>query len=270
VNELSIRTQVARAEHGEHRFRGYRLFADLLGNDGVGSLLSLAVGGRRLDPSEVRLLDDLAVVLAVADPRIGPLKVTRLVSSFGGIMAGYAAGNLCIEGPGVIGPWVAYPAAAFLQEVERALEGTATPAEVEAALMSVAGPGKRLPGYGVAFRPEDERHVELIRRVALAGRAQGRYWRLQEELSAFVRRVRRLEPNVGVGAGAALLDMGFSALQAGLVTVFLTELTFFANAVESADGSSTLLRELPPGSVKYEGPASRVSPRALAAVRSGS
>ena len=44
------------------------------------------------------MLDDLAVILSgAADPRIWPLKITRLVGSYGGTIAGFVAGQLCTE-----------------------------------------------------------------------------------------------------------------------------------------------------------------------------
>ncbi len=65
-----IKTHVAWAGWDEHQYRGHRVFAELAGSTSLSGLISIAVSGRRLSPDDERVLDDLAVCLAVAEPRI--------------------------------------------------------------------------------------------------------------------------------------------------------------------------------------------------------
>ena len=93
----TVFTRVARAGYEEHRFFSWGVFGELTGRETLSGLVAMAVSGRRLDPGEVAMLDDIAAVLTVADPRIWPLKVGRLAASYGGALEGLAAGILSLD-----------------------------------------------------------------------------------------------------------------------------------------------------------------------------
>ena len=96
--ELSpLTTRVGRADWGDNRYRGYGVLAELAGHDGFWSMISLAVGGPRLDDGQSRLLDDLATCTFAGDPRIWPLKIVRVVGSFGQLYPALCAGMLPMQ-----------------------------------------------------------------------------------------------------------------------------------------------------------------------------
>ena len=83
-------------------------------------LLFLALAGRRPDENERGLLEDIAVAMTVAYPRIWPLKLGRLASSYGGCLAAVAAITVCLEGA-YIGHWTSLKAAQLLIDAGHAL-----------------------------------------------------------------------------------------------------------------------------------------------------
>jgi hypothetical protein len=229
---------------------------DLAGRESIAGLLGLAIMGRRLAPEECVVLDDLATVITVGDPRVWPLKLVRVASAYGGAMAGVAAGTISFAGARV-----GHPAAGLAAEVlakigERIAAACSTGHETAEAILGdecnrLLADGGRPYGFGVPFRPRDERLVMLAERVAARGRGHLAHWRIFEQVAETIRRIRGLEPNVGLGAAAVCLDIGFTPAQIGpLIT---------ALGAEQAPAS---LQILPRGSVNYVGPAPRSSPRA--------
>src|SRR5439155_6055166 len=92
-----IVTRVGRADFGDNQYCGYAVLGELLGNVGAACTLSLALGGPRLDWEQARIFDDLCVSVLAPDGRIWPLKIARLVSSYGGVTAGFAAAHVWLE-----------------------------------------------------------------------------------------------------------------------------------------------------------------------------
>ncbi len=242
-----IRTRVAAVGFPDHRFRGRAVFADLVGRESYAALIARAVGGPELSSEDVALLDDLAAITSVADARIWPLKLTRIVASYGGMLAGFAAGQLPLEGE-QIGPPITRYAAELLVDATRTDD-----------LDALVATGRRLVGYGIPFRPYDERFVVLRERVIARERAARRYWSTQESLSAAVMSARGLVPNIGIGSAAVLLDMGFSCYESAAVIHFLNQHVFVSHAVEGAQQRAAVLRELPVSAVRYVGRAPRTS-----------
>ncbi len=259
-----IPTRVARAYWEDHAFQGQRIFRDLIGRVSMTGMLGLALTGRRLSEDDCAFIDDILVALTVADPRIWPLKIGRIVASYGRFIPGFTAGFLAIEGASV-GPVPCAAAARALREVFDAVGGRVDDGvAVERALVEKVGPLPRLGGFGVPFRPIDERVVALTASARSRGRDKGPYWRLFEAMTVFVRRERTLEPNIDAAVAAALLDMGFKGkvLDAMAATLFL--MTFVANAMEGSAQPAAALRALPLDRVDYVGRAPRESPRAIA------
>src|ERR1700722_8782748 len=171
-------TRVGRARWDDHRFMGHGALSELLGNETFLALTFIAAtDGRRPTREERGLLDALAVSMAAADPRIWPLKITRLVAAYGGTIAGFVAGQLCTECD-AIGPWVTGPAAELLLSVRDAVGLVeASEADFRAAVTRWLETHRRLSGYGVAFRADDERFLALGAHVERAGRAGLPFWR---------------------------------------------------------------------------------------------
>jgi hypothetical protein len=263
MSELTLPTRVARAEWGENTFFGLRVGADMAGRDSFMSALGIATGGPRLSPEDARVLDDVAVCFTAADPRIWPLKIARLASSYGSSRLAYASAHMALEG-GMIGPCPATPAARLFVGFHASLGDEPTDVEVDAAVAAHLDAGGRFHGFGVPYRVEDERVVALERCLTERGRTRGVHWRLMRAIERALCKRKKLPVNI-VGAGAAAeLDLGFDPEQIGTLMTAAASLSFFANAVEGAEQRPAILQSLPQEVVTYVGRAPRLSPRAEA------
>ena len=262
----SIRTLVARAGYDDHRWFGRSVLGDMLGREGYVDLIVTAVCGRRPDPTARPMLDDLAVAMTAADPRIWPLKLVRVIASYGGTLTAFAAGVLGLEGD-LLGAWTTGEAARNLEALAVAVGDDASDhATVERCARALIAERPRLVGYGVAFRARDERYDALCERVRVHGRETLPYWRLQQVLTACIEQERRLPPNISAALAAIWLDLGLRADEVPAATMFLNQNVFVANAVEGARDAAgaAILRSLPVAAIEYVGPAPRISPRAAA------
>jgi len=70
-----LRTRSAHWGYEEHQYFGHAVFAELRGKESLSGLTALSVLGRRLSREACALLDEAAVCLTLADPRIWPLKL---------------------------------------------------------------------------------------------------------------------------------------------------------------------------------------------------
>lgn len=259
----AIVTHVAHGGYDDNRYFGYSTLTELLGSVTYTDLNVMAVAGRRIDGATREMLDDLAVITTVADPRIWPLKLTRVVASYGGTLAAFAAGQLCGEG-NLLGPWTTRYAAELWGDLRHAV-GHDVPvddAQIELKMASFLARTKRLVGYGVPFKSRDERMDALRRRVEVRGWSDRPFWRLQEIFSRRVQVERGLGPNILAGASALILDMGFTVAEAPAIMTFLAQNNFVASAIEGAHQAPAVLRSLPVDTATYVGVAPRKSPRA--------
>ena len=269
----TIVTRVAKICHDDHRWFGRSVLREMSGagvvRESYASVIATAISGRRFSAEACDVLDEMAVLISAADPRVWPLKITRLVASYGGMLAGFVAGHLCMEGDR-IGPPIARHAATMLAELMVAVGGTevvraATDSDrdrLERAALAVVSTRKRLIGYGIPFRPEDERYVALRAMIERRGREVLPWWRLHSILNDVVRQERKLPPNIGIGVAAMALDLGFLPDEIGAVPTFFNINCFVANAVEGANQQAAVLRCLPDTSIDYVGFGPRESPRA--------
>jgi len=258
-DRLVLPTRVGRAEHGENSFFGFSVGAELAGRTVVWSALSLAVGYRTLTFDECAILDDMVVCSLAADPHIWPLKATRLLSSFGRFLPGLVAGMLCTSG-GFMG-WGTYaPAARFLQAFARADDPAAV---VEETLATV----QHVPGFGIAFRTEDERVVAFRPCVESRGFERGIHWKALCRAESIMR-ARRAPMNIASASAAVLLDIGFEPAQIDALGPLVLLPNYLANAVEGARQQPEVLRRLPPNAIDDRTPPPRESPRAARTKRS--
>lgn len=247
-------TRIGRADHGGNVYFGARVEDELLGRETTTSLLVLAVTGRRATAAQVAALDEVATVLASADPRIWLFKATRLGAAYGGMVAGVVAGSLCLHRASV-GHLTASDAAALLVELDARRD------DLRAAVRARIDAG-RLVGFGVPFRARDERAVALERRLDESGRSALPFYALLRSVAAIVREERGLEPNLGATLAASFLDLGLAPRAVGPLVYALGQHTFLANAVEGAQQAPALLQRLPAEHVEYAGAPPRTSPRA--------
>lgn len=254
----TVFTRVARPEGHDYRFFHWLTFAQLLHRETLSGLVALSVLGRRLNIDDRRILDGCAVVVTAADPRIWPLKVARLASSWGSAAAGVAAGYIYAS-RGRLGPVAVCAAARFLVDYHE--HGRSA----EAMVRQVGGAELSAVGFGVLFRQSDERFAALEQLVQLENRADRTFWSRLQELREAAKAEFGLVPHVSIGLAAVLLDLGASPEKAASLVAGLYLHTFLANAVESAEQQSEIMQCLPDEAIEYVGPAPRKSPRAIAA-----
>ena len=259
--ELTQDTRTAHWGWHEHRYFGHRVFEQLAGRETLTGLTVLSVLGRRLASEACAVVDDVACTLTLADPRIWPLKLTRLIAAYGSTLPAAAAGLLSEEGAR-IGPWTGAKSAEVLLGFDAALGSRVDEPEfVRSVVKEHLDAHRFVWGFGTPFRGEDERLVAFRECIRRRGRESLHFWRLMEVLSSAVREVRGTEPNMGIAVAAAFLDLGLTARQVGSLSSALMQHMFLAHAVEgSAQGAS--LRELPASYVDYTGQGPRSSPRA--------
>lgn len=250
-------TLVGRADLHDNQFRGHAV-SNMAGRHATWSALSVAVGHRALDAREAALLDDIVVCSLAADPRIWPLKVVRIVAAYGRPVPAMLAGMSSTAG-GFMG-WGTYaPAARFLARVAEASSQAA-----REALVAAHREAKRLvPGFGVAFREEDERAVAL-RGCLTARDYTGTHWSNALLLEGMLRPLGA-PMNIAAASAAVLLDLGFTAEQIDALGPLLLLPNYLANAVEGAAQSPSILRTLPAEHIDDQTPPPRLSPRAAAA-----
>ncbi len=258
-----ISTRIAHSGFEDSRYCGHSVFNDLAGRESQLGMTALAILGRRLSPSECGVLDDISVVLTEADPRIWTPKTARLLAAYGNELCGIVAGNLCISGA-VVGPWPAQEASRLLVKLKSAIDERASEEDTVTTVITQVIQGlKSVPGFGVPFRPKDWRLAALTRCIEERNRHHLPYWKLQQSLvKVVVEQKPGLAPNVGIGVGAACLDIGFEPDGLGPITIAMLYNPIFANALESAREAPGILRRLPDDRVEYVGEPPRKSPRA--------
>jgi hypothetical protein len=257
----TIETRVGRSLTGDYDHFGLRVFRDLAGSTSYLGLIAFAVTGRRITRDDEGVLDDLAVASHVPEPRVWPIKLSRLGASFGRSMPGFLCGSVALDCD-LVGGRVAEDAADLLVELRAHLGNTA---DDDDAIRAFLEPRKRLIGFGVPLRAVDERVVAFRTCLARRGRSGGAWWSLGERLWRVVKETRGVEVNI-VGATAAIsLDLGFAPREIVPLAAVLLQPTLLGNAVAGAVESPEHLRSLTPEEVRYVGPGPRESARAMAA-----
>lgn len=256
-----IRTRVGRSLTGDYDHFGLRVFRDLAGRTSYLGLIAFSITGRRLSHSDEQVLDDLAVSSHVPEPRVWPIKLSRLGAACGRAMPGFLCGSIALDCD-LVGGRVSEDAAALLVELRAHLDRTT---DDDSSIVSFLKGRQRLIGFGVPLREVDERVVSVRACLERRDRANGAYWTLAERLWRLVKRERGVEANI-IGATAAIcLDLGFAPREVVPMAAILLQPTLLANAVAGAVESPEELRCLPPDAVRYVGPPARESPRAIAA-----
>lgn len=259
---LVVPTRSAHWGWDEHRYFGHKVFEELAGHESFMGLTALSVLGRRLPAEDCAVLEDAANTLTMADPRIWPLKLTRVVASYGGTVAAAAAGLLVEEGA-QIGPWACGRAAEVLEKMHAEIAGREGDDDhVRDIVSRYLEKHAFIWGFGTPFRPRDERLIAFRRCMIEKGRHARAHYRTMEAVANAVRQLRRAEPNIVLALAAVCLDMGLGVEEIGPVATTLMQHMFFAAAVEGARQTPSVLRELPDAYVAYIGPEPRTSPRA--------
>lgn len=264
MTTLTLPTASAHWGWDEHRYFGHGVFEQLAGQESLCGLTALSVLGRRLSPEDCAVLDDAAACLTMADPRIWPLKLTRVIAAHGGALAGAAAG-LLIEEEARIGPWACAKSAELLLEVNPGGAAELVSGAVESAVRARLGAQHFVWGFGTPFRKRDERLVAFWRCLERRGRRQLPYIRTVDAVAQLVTAECHAEPNMSLAVAAALLDLGVRLHEVGPLATALMQHMFLAHGVEGARQAPELLQRLPDRYIRYVGSAPRTSPRELAA-----
>jgi len=251
----AITTRVAHAGHESQRYRGYGLFEDLLPSR-LSQLLILGITGRRVSVDVADLVDDIVLCVAVADPRIWPMKIARLASSYGSDVAGLAAPFFAMA-DARLGPAPFGPAARALKDLVADVGLEPSEGALEGALSGWFLARRFPPGFGVPFRSRDERADGLEASLRRRGRWELPYVRLYRQVVDTVRRRGWPEPNITLTSAAAFLDAGFEPEEIVPIMHVAAIPSFQANAVEEAHLRSTSLRRLPLECIEDRTPAPR-------------
>lgn len=251
---LSIETRAGLIEDTDNRFLGRAVFADLAhSTEETSDLVALALGLRAEGPEDRDALRLIALATVSPDARVWPIKLCRVLSSFGAPVVGVFGAQLLTAGS-IMGPGVTVGAARGLVQVAGAVARGEDLAEAIAAHR--AANGGRFEGFGVPLRPADERQVALTALVEGTPLAARPYWRLHREVIAQSRTRSPDAPNVVLPIAALLLDLGARPERCGLALSTLMMPVFVAHALEAAE-SDGLLRALPASVVAFEGAAPR-------------
>ena len=257
----ALRSRVALAVEGDNLLWGRSVRHDVVGRVSLSGLIALSVTGRSLAPEDCALLDDLIAALMAVDVRLWPLKVGRVVSSFGHSMPAFVAAQVACASE-KIGPLIIGKASQLLLDLEARLgDRVGDPAAIEEDLRRRLDAHERLPGFGAPFRPADERLVALRESIVRRGRQGMRYWQLAERVAEAAMKARDLQANIVLHAGGLFLDLGFRPDEANSVMLALVVPLFIGVAHEGAAEKDAQLRHLPADAVEYVGPPPRVSPR---------
>lgn len=247
MKDLALSTSSAHWGWDDHCYFGQRVFEELAGRESITSLTALSVLGRRLSADQCAVLDDAAVCLTLADPRIWPLKLTRVIAAHGGMTAAAAAG-LLIQQDARIGPWTSAKAAELLIELHLQLVGTGFDADaVDAVVREYLDKHHFVWGFGTPFRKRDERLVAFWACLERRGRRQLPFMRTLDAVAAVVTPARQTEPNMGMAIAAAFLDLGLDVHEVGPLSTALMQHVLRARGgggAPSSRGAPALARPL--------------------------
>lgn len=247
----SIDTRVGLIVDGDNRFFGRSAYGDWCDRmtsacDGI----LVALGVRDPSPLSREALRLAMLGTMSPDARVWPLKLSRLLASHGDPLAGFFGAQLVSAGK-VMGPGAALHAARALKFIGDAAGEAATDEQVAAAAAAwKVQCGGRVGGFGVPFRPVDERRVHMLRLAAGTPSAEGRYYRLHERVVAALHPLR---PNCALTIAALFLDAGIEAERAGIALAVMMSHVFLAHAIEGAAQDGERLHGLPAAAVEYRG-----------------
>src|SRR5690349_4236901 len=208
--QLTERTRTAKWAFDEPRYFGHRAFSDLMGRESWTGLIALSILGYRLSPELCGVLDDAAGALTLADPRIWPLKVTRLVGTYGSMLPALSAGML-MENDARIGPWTCVGAAEALRALHVDLAGDCDdPVRVRQVVADYRKAHRFVSGFGTPYRDRDERVIAFRTRMERRGRTQLPYYRTMQAVAVAMKETTKAEQNIGGVLAAVLLDMGLA------------------------------------------------------------
>jgi len=244
----------------DNRFCGASVFGELAGRVTTPTdLLAIAFGIPCLDPADHEIVRCIALCTTSPDARVWPLKMARVLASFGNPYAGCFGAQLG-NSSDRMGPGTASLAAESLGWIAARSGQPPDHAAIARAVAAHLTERGRIAGFGVPFRKHDERGLALHRLLAGHPAQQRPMWRLHMQIIEIVRAEQGVEPNVVFPIAALLLDLGVAARRIGMFLSLAMAHTFAAHALEAADQDGPYLRELPRAVIEYRGRPARPVP----------
>jgi len=259
----TIKSRVALHTATENFFHGYKTNEELLGKETGLGFLAIAIKGVRPSEQEREILDTIVVAINSSDPRIWPLKLSRVAASYGSFPVGLTAGFLGCDNV-QLGPIPTGKSAETLAYLKSMIGDRLEDQEfAENTVRAFLKTKPRIMGLGVPLRDFDERYVPFVKWINEKGYNTGYYWKLHLVLSKLAEEVFKIKTNILLGCAAILLDLGYEPKHVGPMMLCLTQPSMAANAFEGSIQKEEHLQKLPVESVEYVGKPSRVSPRKL-------
>jgi hypothetical protein len=249
---LAIETRVGHTGAQELRFRGHRVFGELLGRTTAEQMLMCGITGRILDADDMLVIDDILTAMSSADPRLWPFKITRLAAAHGN--AAIAMGATFVASQGSI-----FGVNRF-EQIANVLTDLRSRNLNDEELLAVLKQGT--VGFGILYGRYDVRFDALVGQVVKRGRDQRPHMRVALQAVRIARAQLNTEPHVFVAIAALCLDMGMSPSEVGVLGMLPLFHDALPNAAEGAEQHPASLQELPSTAVQYVGRAPRVSDKA--------
>lgn len=255
----TIKTRVGLAVHGDNMFRGHSVRHELVGARSFWQMLSLSLGGPELTAFQCEALDAMTSSATAADPRIWPLKVTRVAGAYGGMWSALCSTFIMGDGSSV-GCNPCGPAAVCFQRIQELLEEQGEDTDIAGVLEQVRlEQGGRWAGFGVPGRAEDERFLAVNEwfEQHCPENYPTTYWNVLQRMRPIMIDSYALQLNLVTCVTALLLDMGFDASQVVVMAFFTVMPCYIANAYEAtSEPESMLPQRMIPSAVRYVGKSS--------------
>lgn len=260
--------RVGHIGYDDNQFCGAAVFGELAHTVVAPTdLVARAFGMPALSDDDREVVRLMTLCLTSPDARVWPLKLTRVLASYGNPVAGFFGAQLGNAGDRM-GPGTATHATQSLVWIRDRVGDEPTPEAVAAAIAEHTATRGRIAGFGVPFRPQDERLLGMYRLIAGHSATRRPYYRLHLLVADAMRATEGLEPNIVLAIAALLLDLGLPAHRGGMFLGAMMTHTFIGHALEAADDGA-LLRELPSGAIEDRSAAPRRSPAAAEAAAAG-
>jgi len=252
-----IYTHVGTILAGDNRFLGHSVYEEWISIvKGPEDPLLRVLGVKELNSLNREVFRLLSLCVISSDARVWPLKLTRLLSSWGNPLVGYLGSQL-VATSNVMGPGATTNAAKCLQFVNKTIGSCFSTEAIKSAIEEwICKTGMPLAGFGVPFRGIDERRAALLHFVGNGPISKRAYWQLHEKI---VLAQSPVPPNCILSFAAMLLDAGVPAERCGFaVTVFMSHV-FLAHAIEAATIDGVRLNAWSKEQVKYDGTSARIT-----------
>jgi hypothetical protein len=252
----STLSKIGQIGFDDHRFRGKSVLNHLIDHEDAISLIWLGLTGNSLLAEERQVLAWMAGAATAADARVWPLKITRLLSSYGNAYAGFYGGQLATPSDR-IGAGSLHKSTQSLKELMNAIEmhgGQITAETLKPILAKYLEKNPRINGFGVPFRKTDERLDAFLKRIQGHPFADRPYWKLACLLMKQMREFKGVEPNMSLAVAAVLLDLGIPAHQASFVcSLLIMSPAFSSHALEGSLHEFHHWREISAQQIRYVG-----------------